>query len=727
MASAVQGMTRFWGAASAGMGRLLLAHIERWLEAEREQLPLWVAVAFGGGIAIWFAFGDAVLAPMGLVALAALCLGYGFDFASRIGAALAIGGLCLALGAGDIAWRAHDAAPETLARPWFGTLTGRVLETEHLPARGLVRWTIRPVGTEGLPRKIRLNVTADPRSEAVHMGALIRAKARLMPPAGPAVPGAYDFAARAWFDGLGATGSTLGDFQLLRQGDSESRLDRWRADLSRHVRSRMGGAPGALGATLATGDRGAIDEADADAMRRSGMAHLLSISGLHVTAVVGAVYLLVSRLLALIAPLALRVPVPLVAAGAAALAALGYTLLTGAQVPTVRACVATLLVLVAMALGRQAISLRLIATGALLVLIVWPQSLTGPSFQLSFAAVTAIVALHEFSAMRAFVARKERGWLSRAWRFVAALFLTGLVVEIVLMPIAMYHFHKAGLYGPFANVVAIPLTTFVIMPLEALALLLDGVGLGAPAWYLCERALALLLGIAHLTASQPGSVATMPSMAPIAFGLSIAGGLMLCLLKTRARLIGLLPLTLGAAMAAATPMPDLLITGDGRHAAFADNAGGIALLRGSAGDYVRALLGENAGTAREASAIAEAPNARCTSDICVVQLSRGGRVWTIGATRSGYLVPSMELAAFCRRTDIMISDRRLPYSCRPRWLKADRRSLAASGGLSIDLARRTVTTVAERNGHLPWSTLERGAQGGPGAKPGFPQLFARPR
>ncbi len=680
------------------------------LEAEREQLPLWIVVAFGAGIAAWFAYGNLALLPIVLAATALLLWGYGFGLDSRIGAALAICGVCLALGIADIALQADEADPKPLAKPYFGTITGEVIEVEHLPARQLVRWTIHPAQPAGLPTNIRLNVPASEMHDGVREGAIVQTKARLMPPAGPAVPGAYDFAQRAWFDGLGATGAALGKIEVLRSGASQGQLARWRTALARHIRTQMDGAAGALGATLATGDRGAIDEIDAEAMRRSGMAHLLSISGLHVSAVVGAIYLIVSRLLALIAPLALRISVPLVAAGAAAAGAIGYTLLTGAEVPTIRACVATLLVLVAMALGRQPISLRMIAAGALLVLAIWPQSLTGPSFQLSFAAVTAIVALHEWPPMKRFVARADRGRLSRAARFVIALFITGLVVEIVLMPIAMYHFHKAGLYGPFANVLAIPLTTFIVMPLEALALFLDTAGLGGPAWYLCEQALHLLLAIAQVTASQPGSVATLPSMAPSAFGLIIAGGLMLCLLKTQLRLVGVLPLVAGGLMALTTPMPDLLITGDGRHVAFADGKGGIALLRGSAGDYVRELLGENAGSAGQASAIAEARNARCSNDICLVQLRRGDRLWTIGATRSGYLVPSMELAAFCRRTDIMISDRRLPYSCRPSWLKIDRTSLASTGGLSIDLAKPAIHTVAERTAHLPWSTLRKSAE-----------------
>lgn len=144
-------------------------------------------------------------------------------------------------------------------------------------------------------------------------------------------------------------------------------------------------------------------------MRRSGLAHLLSISGLHVAAMVGAMMLLTLKLLALSPRLALRLPLVLIAAGVGALAGIGYTLLAGAEVPTVRSCVASLLVLAGLAAGREAMTLRLVATGAIVVLLIRPESLAGPSFQLSFAAVTAIVALHEHPRVRAWARRHDEG------------------------------------------------------------------------------------------------------------------------------------------------------------------------------------------------------------------------------------------------------------------------------------------------------------------------------
>ncbi len=228
----------------------------------------------------------------------------------------------------------------------------------------------------------------------------------------------------------------------------------------------------------------------------------------------------------------------LVAAAVGALAGVGYTLLTGMQVPTVRSCIAALLVLAGIALGRDALSLRLVAVGALLVLLVKPEALAGASFQLSFAAVTAIITLHSLPVVKRWLGPRDDGIGGRLLRGIASLIATGLAVEIALIPLALYHFHKAGLYGVGANLVAIPWTTFVIMPLEAGALLLDTVGLGAPLWAAAGWAIDRLLGLAHWVAGLEGAVASLPTMSRWSFALMVLGGLWLCLWTTRPRWLG---------------------------------------------------------------------------------------------------------------------------------------------------------------------------------------------
>ncbi len=379
-------------------------------------------------------------------------------------------------------------------------------------------------------------------------------------------------------------------------------------------------------------------------------------------------------------------------------------MLTGAHLPTVRNCVAALLVLAGIALGRDAISIRLIAAGALLVLLFRPEALAGASFQMSFAAVTAIVALHSSGWARRLLQRRDEGVVGRAGRWLAGMVLTGLAVEVALIPLALFHFHRAGLYGVAANIVAIPLTTFVIMPLDAGALLLDSLGLGAPLWTLCGLATGALLALAHWVASSSGAVAMMPSMPVWAFAFMVVGGLWLCLWVTRLRLLGLVPLAVGMIGASFSSTPDLLVSGDGRHLAVVRD-GVPLLLRERAGDYVRDLFAEASGFDGDPGDIASNDDGSCSRDACVARLRSGTSEWRLLAIRSSTRIEWAALTQACAQADIVVAERRLPRSCAPRWLKLDRGGLARTGGVAVYFGTEPrVETVASKIGAHPWAT-----------------------
>lgn len=693
------------GGRQSGLSRLLAA-IEARLERERDQLPLWLPVALGLGVASWFILASrsswsAFLLAGSAMALASLAFGR----ATRLFRSLGIFALVAVVGCSLVWVRAEWMDTETLQRPLASRFVAQIVSVEHLPARETVRLLVRTPSDPDLPHRFRVNIDGDAAPEGLQAGAWVSLNARLMPPPRAAVPGAYDFAQRAWFEGIGATGRAWGDVEIVRPapgGNWRGWLQTRRTQLAAHIAGRVGGGEGAIAATLATGDRGRIAEEDAEAMRRSGLAHLLAISGLHVTAVIGVTMLLMLKLLALSPKLALHAPLILIAAGGGAAAGLGYTLFTGAEVPTVRACVAAMLVLVGVALGRDAITLRLVATGALVVLLFWPETLVGPSFQLSFAAVTAIIALHEHPRAKKLLSRRDEPWGKKMGRFALGLLLTGLVVEIALMPIALFHFNKAGLYGALANIVAIPLTTFVIIPLEALALFLDLFGLGAPVWWLVGGTLGMLLSLAHGVSETPGAVALLPAMPTGAYAMMIGGGLWFCLWKTQWRFAGFAPILAGALWALLTPAADILVTGDGRHMAVRSGDGTLALLRPRAGEYVRDMFNETSGVEDEAGALDDLGSAWCSHDSCRATLWRGGRQWRIFATRSSYYLPYPALIEECAAADIVVSDRRMPEGCTPRWLLADRATLRETGGMAITLSPPSVRTVLEPGDDHPW-------------------------
>lgn len=687
---------------SAVPGRLRDA-LEQWLDSQRDRLPLWLPVALGAGIAAWFVLPTPGSWRAALFAMLALACA-GVALGSRAGRCLIILGLMAALGLGLVWSRADRVAAPRLDRPVVAMVEGRVVRVERLAERDAVRLTLAEAGPEGVPPMVRISV-GEALPEGVVPGARIGVRARLMPPPPPVAPGGYDFQRRAWFMGLGASGRAIGRVTLIAPaaGDGwQLALARLRDRLTVHVTTAVGGGEGGIAAALLTGDQSAVPDAIAQPLRDTGLAHLLSISGLHVAAVIGFAMLATRRLLALSPWLALNWPLTLIAAGAGAVAGILYTLLAGSEVPTVRSCIAALVVLGGLALGREAISLRTVAIGAFLILLVRPEALIGPSFQLSFAAVVAIICLYESPRLKPLFAPRDAPWWERALRGIAVLLLTGLAVEAALTPIALFHFNRTGVYGALANIVAIPLTTFVIMPLEALALVADLFGLGAPLWWLLHQAIGLLVALATTVAGWPAATALLPTMPTLAFGMMVAGGLWLALWTGHARWLGLIALTAGAGQALAHRPPDLLVTGDGRHVGVRDASGRLGLLRVRAGDFTRDMLGDAAGS-RYVRALDDAPGARCSPDLCVVTIVADGRHWRIAATRTPHFIDRPLFEPVCRDADIMISDRRLPSWCQPRWLKLDRPTLAATGAVAVRLSPPGVDSVAARNGRHPWA------------------------
>jgi competence protein ComEC len=310
--------------------------------------------------------------------------------------------------------------------------------------------------------------------------------------------------------------------------------------------------------------------------------------------------------------------------------------------------------------------------------------------------------------VRRFLAPRDEGAIVRMLRHLAMVLLTGIVIELTIMPIGIYHFHRAGIYGALANVVAIPLTTFAIMPLVAAGLVLDLAGAGAPAWWLAGQAIDLLVGLAHWFASRPGSVMVLPPFGTGAFLAFVAGALWLGLWSGRVRLLGLVPALAGTALMLAAPAPDLLVSGDGRHVALVDGPR-LYLLRESRSEFVRDNLSELAGLEGEPVELDRWPGARCNADFCSVVVTRDARRWRLLLSRGQDAVPERALAAACDKADLVVAARWLPYSCRPTWLKADRTMLERTGGLAIRFAGGRIESVAEGQGEHPWWQRDRAA------------------
>ena len=551
-------------------GALGQAGLAARLAAEQDRWRYWLPVAVGIGVAAYF---GAPAEPPGWVALVVAGPGLVLLAAGRRSAAARAVAIGLLLAGGGFAlaqWHAERVAAPKLTSPLFArTVEGRVIETWALPrGQRLLLGDLSIAGLEPAATPKHVRVTTRHHDVAL-VGDRVRLRATLRPPSRPALPGSYDFERRAYFQQIGAYGFSLGAPDVLT-GASEARaalrlwLNRLRQQVGGRVRAAMPPGTGAVAQALMTGDRGGIAEDDLAVMRDSGLAHLLAISGLHVGLMAATLFFCLRASLALWPALALRYPIKKYAAVGAMAGALAYLALTGATVPTQRAFVMVCVVMLAVILDRRVLSMALAAWAALAILATSPDSLLGASFQLSFAAVAALIAAYEVLREPLRRWRSMAGAAERALIYVAGVGLTTIVAGAATAPFAIYHFNRFALYGLAANLAAVPVMALWIMPWALLAYLLMTFGLERLALEPMGWGIGVVLAVAHEVASWPGSVALLPSYPPWGFGLLVFGGLWLCLWRRPWRLLGVALIAAGLVSTLFERGPDILVDGDGR-------------------------------------------------------------------------------------------------------------------------------------------------------------------
>jgi competence protein ComEC len=690
-------------AAHAGDWRSWLVRCVEEEIAQRRLFP-WLAVAFGLGILLCFAAEGrpALWAPLagGMAAAAAAF----FARRSLAGLAVALGCAALFLGfaAGVVRTRAVEAP--VLGRTVIGPLSGFVESIDEREAGARIVVRVHEFGSlaaEARPERAR--VTMRDR-QGLKAGDFIAATARLLPPPEAARPGGYDFARDAYFRGIGAVGSLTGRVAVkpppvppdlaLRLAAS---VDAARTDLTRRIAAAIGGQSGAVAAALVTGKRGLIDEGTNEALRSAGIYHIVSISGLHMVMAAGAIFWLARALLAAIPTLALLWPVKKIAAAIAMLGATAYCIFSGSEVATERALVMTLVMLGAVLVDRPALSMRNLALSALIVLAREPEALLGPSFQMSYAAVAALIAAAEWARGR-FPPAEPAGPIGRALRWMAlaglALVATTLVASLATAPFGSYHFHAVNPFGLLGNALAVPLVSLAVMPCAVVGVLAFPFGLDRPIWELMGIAVAAVLRVSHWVSGFDGSTLVVQAYGAEALGLMALALIIVTVLVSPLRLAALLPAALGVWLAA-TPK---------RFDVYVDRSGAGAAIRGARGELVTAgrvsafvveqwLRAD--GDARQPDDPGLAAGGRCDALGCVVDLGDGRAVALVKDRRA--------FAEDCGRAFIVITPLAAPPGCKPVLL-LDRAFFAVRGAAAIRFtpAGSEVVTTRQPGESRPW-------------------------
>lgn len=449
-------------------------------------------------------------------------------------------------------------------------VSGRVMVINHLPD-GYRIWLdhvrIDGLAAEATPVRVRIKIKYQEEKPAP--GQWVRVKAMLYPLSLPPEPGAFNFRQNGYFQGYGGTGFSLGKWYAANgpPPDIISAVliffEKVRTNINQYFLGKDKRHENAVAMALITGDQSGIDKGTLQSMRVAGISHILSVSGLHITLVAGIVFYALRFLLVLVPWVSMYWPIKKIAAFFALCAAVFYTLMCAAPVPAVRSMLMSAVLMLAIMTDRRALSMRLVAVAALITLIGSPSSLLDPSFQLSFAAVMALITAFEKNEHGNWLRFMQQGPLDKIGIYLGASVLTSLVATVATTPLILYHFQQMSWYGVLANLIAVPLSSFIIMPAAVAAVLLMPFNLQGLAIPIMQQGITWMLDSALWVSQLPGSVTYHPAFSLGFLLLSCAGGLWFCLMRQRWRWLGLAPFLIGGVGFLFTPRPEVLVADDG--------------------------------------------------------------------------------------------------------------------------------------------------------------------
>ena len=702
-----------WPDELADRGRRFVERLRAWAEADVApgRLVPWLAIAFGTGIILYFTADRepslwAAVALFAATSVAAyLARQRALAFPVALGIAAAAAGFATAC-----AKQALIAHPVLQAAAWNVEVAGFVETREERERSDRIVVLVHKIGGPRLaetPDRVRVSVR---RGTAPPVGSFVEFKARLSPPLQPLQPGGYDFARNLYFQGIGASGFVLGRIRTAEPPVAPSLrlrasafIDGMREVIDKRIRAVLPGDRGSIASALITGKRDAITTPVNDAMYVSSLAHVLSISGYHMAVVAGLMFFFVRALFALTPAFSGRYPIKKWAALAALAAAAFYLVLSGAEVATRRSFIMVAIVLIGVMVDRPSLTMRTLTVAAIVVLLLTPDAIVHPSFQMSFAATLALVAGYERGLpwMTA-AAETPLGARIALWggRALLGLVVVSLLAGFATTLYAAYHFHRLAPYGVLANLLAMPVVSIWVMPMGILGVLAMPFGFDAFFWRLMGEGVGWMIEVALWVASLPGAVGRMAAFGTGPLLLGTVGLVVLGLLRSPLRLAGIALFALATAWAVRTPQPDVLVSADGASLAVRGASGRLAIVRtGSDSFAARQWLAADA-DARAHTDKALGEGIVCDLAGCVGRLA-DGRLITLARSIEAF-------EEDCRRAAVVASARDAPPGCAA--LVIDRSKLRQTGAIALRrLGDGFAISAARPDGYdRPWARAPAG-------------------
>lgn len=533
---------------------------------------------------------------------------------------------------------------------------------------------------------IRISVRTEIEKD-VKIGDQVRLSAKLFPLKIAPAEYSYNFARVAYYQKISATGFATSKITLYKKAEVkkfQEYINSFRQYIYGNLQHNISKPHADIISALLIGKKDGIDQKTMDAIRNSGVAHLFAISGLHLSFVAGLFFLIFRSLFAMSETLTLKYHTKKMSAFFTILPTTFYLLITGMQISAQRAYVMVILVLIATMIERKYRGLIAIAFAASIILIIEPESVLKPSFQMSFSAVLALISSYQINANKLFNIK--------VIKYFVSIMISSVIASLATVPYTIYNFNYFSISGIITNLIAIPVVTLIIIPMGIVYILLIPLGIERIIVPLIEHPVDSVLYITNTIAELKYLIIPIHTFPASSVVVITLGLLWLCLWEQNWRFLGIFFITLGVCLGVAYKTPDILVSAD--NVAIKENDTLLYSLTKKNRNFVVKTWARQNGQDKVVS------HAKYSSENKRLQCDGYGCVYQENGKSVLLADKKEDILKHCNNVDLILQLRRFNYSaCDIRTIRYD--ELEVYGTHSIWLTRDDIT-VKKACSSRPW-------------------------
>lgn len=540
----------------------VFSYLNKKLESEFSRLSLWYFVSFIFGITFYFSlsFEPSVICIVIFFITAIILLVISIIRKKILLVFLSSILVAFVFGVIISKHRMMNTNSEAIELPIITIVTGKI-ESIKPTIKGIsvILKNIKGKDIDKL-QKVKISIPEKYKTK-VSINDIIKLRVKLHPPQTMVLPNSYDFGMYSYFGQIGATGYAMSKLVVISSSNNQKKdhyIFSVRTSIYNRLITLMGKKAGNFASAILLGETQGIDKSILKNMRQAGISHILCVSGLHLSLVAMLFFITTRFILNLSDYIAFNFNIKLISGISALISSYIYLLLTGAPVAATRAFIMSSIFIAAIIIERQPLPIRSISIASFIILSLNPEYVFHPSFQLSFIAVLSLVVGYEFYQKNKWILGESKGIFASIKFYVASNVYSSFLASIVTAPVVINQFYTFSTYSIFANLIAVPIMSFFLMPLSLIGIILMPFGVDKFIFLTVKFFINITIDLANYFCELPGSVWYFGYITQLSLILFLLGFFWLCIWQTKWRFYGILVMVISCVLMANSPKPDLI-------------------------------------------------------------------------------------------------------------------------------------------------------------------------